>query len=173
MRRVALFIDGANIYAAARYLGIDIDYKNLLNYFSTGCVFVRAYYYTAVRQADEERTIQPMLDWLMYNGYVVVTKFTKEFENEGRRKIKGNMDMEMCVDMLAMMPRIDHVYLFTGDGDFKCVVAAMQQQGVRVTVVSTINTDPPMVADELRRQADDFMDLKELTILHRKHRSSN
>ncbi len=162
--RMALFIDGANLYGAARALGFDIDYKRLLELFRTRGNLVRAYYYTALMENEEYSPIRPLVDWLDYNGYSLVTKATKEYVDSttGRRKIKGNMDIELAVDMLELAPRIDHAVLFSGDGDFRRLIDAMQARGVRVTVVSTIKTSPPMVADELRRQADTFTDLADL-----------
>lgn len=162
--RIALFIDGANLYATARSLGFDIDYKRLLKEFQSRGVFLRAYYYTALVEDQEYSSIRPLIDWLDYNGYAVVTKPAKEFvDSFGRRKVKGNMDIELAVDAMAMADRIDHIVLFSGDGDFRYLVEALQRKGVRVSVVSTITTHPPMVADELRRQADEFIDLVHLS----------
>lgn len=161
--KIALFIDGANLYAAARTLGFDIDYKRLLEVFSAQGYLVRAFYYTALVEDQEYSPIRPLVDWLDYNGYTMVTKPTKEFtDSYGRRKIKGNMDIELAIDVMEMADRIDHVVLFSGDGDFRRLVEAIQRKGVRVTVVSTIRTSPPMVADELRRQADSFLELDDL-----------
>jgi uncharacterized LabA/DUF88 family protein len=161
--KMALFIDGANLYAAARALGFDIDYKNLLELFSEDGHMVRAYYYTALMEDQEYLPIRPLVDWLDYNGYTMVTKPTKEFtDSMGRRKIKGNMDMELAIDVLEMADHLDHVVLFSGDGDFRRLVEAVQRKGVRVTVVSTYRSSPPMVADELRRQADRFIELSDL-----------
>jgi len=161
--RAALFIDGANLYAAARALGFDIDYKRLLALFNSRCYLVRALYYTALAEDQEYSSIRPLIDWLDYNGYTMVTKPTKEFTDpSGRRKIKGNMDIELCVDAMELANHLDHVVLFSGDGDFRSLVEALQQKGRRVSVVSTLATQPPMIADELRRQADQFIDLREL-----------
>src|SRR5215208_3607142 len=161
--RVALFIDGANLYSAARALGFDIDYRRLLKVFREKGRMVRAYYYTALVEDQEYSPIRPLVDWLDYNGYTMVTKPTKEFTDAlGRRKIKGNMDIELCVDAMRLVEHLDHVVLFTGDGDFRALVAAMQSRGRRVSVISTLQTQPPMVADELRRQADQFIDLADL-----------
>jgi uncharacterized LabA/DUF88 family protein len=161
--KLALFIDGANLYAAARTLGFDIDYKRLLDEFAKKGTLVRAYYYTALIEDQEYSPIRPLVDWLDYNGYTMVTKPTKEYTDaSGRRKIKGNMDIEIAVDMLEMAQFVDHVVLFSGDGDFRRLVEAVQQKGRRVTVVSTVRTSPPMVADELRRQADHFLELETL-----------
>src|SRR5881394_2262500 len=164
--RVALFIDGANLYSAARSLGFDIDYRRLLKVFREKGRLVRAYYYTALVEDQEYSPIRPLIDWLDYNGYTMVTKPTKEFTDAmGRRKLKGNMDIELAIDVLEMAEHLDHVILFSGDGDFRRLVEAVQRRGLRVSVVSTIKSSPPMVADELRRQADDFIELSDLAPL--------
>ena len=161
--RVAMFIDGANLYATARALGFDIDYKRLLELFKGRCQLVRAFYYTALIEDQEYSPIRPLIDWLDYNGYTMVTKPTKEFtDSSGRRKLKGNMDIELAIDVLEMSKHLEHVILFSGDGDFRRLVEAVQRKGVRVTVVSTVRSQPSMVADELRRQADIFIDLLDL-----------
>lgn len=161
--RTALFIDGANLYATARALNIDIDYKRLLEYFERQCRLIRAYYYTALADEQEYSSIRPLIDWLDYNGYTVVTKPMKEFyDSTGRRKFKGNMDIELAIDSLELAPEIDHMVLFSGDGDFRSLVEAVQRRGKRVSVVSTIATQPSMIADELRRQADLFIDIAQL-----------
>ena len=158
--RIALFIDGANLYATAKSLGFDIDYKRLLREFQAKGTLIRAFYYTALIEDQEYSSIRPLIDWLDYNGYAVVTKPTKEFvDSLGRRKVKGNMDIELAVDAMEMAEHIDHMVLFSGDGDFRSLVEAVQRKGVRVSVISTITTQPPMIADELRRQADEFIDL--------------
>src|SRR5712671_6918283 len=130
--RIAIFIDGANLYSAARGLAFDIDYKRLLELFGTKGRLIRAFYYTALVEDQEYSPIRPLVDWLDYNGYTMVTKPTKEFTDAmGRRRIKGNMDIELAIDMLEMAEHIDHAILFSGDGD-------------------------------LRRQADSFVELQEL-----------
>ena len=161
--RVALFIDGANLYATARALSFDVDYKRLLELFAQECHLVRAFYYTALVEDQEYSPIRPLIDWLDYNGYTMVTKPTKEFTDaSGRRKIKGNMDIELAVDVMEMAEHINHVVIFSGDGDFRSLVEAVQRKGVRCTVVSTVRSQPPMVADELRRQADHFVDIADI-----------
>ncbi len=161
--RIALFIDGSNLYAAAKGLEFDIDYKRLLELFSGKGRLVRAFYYTALMEDQEYSPIRPLVDWLDYNGYTMVTKPTKEFtDSTGRRKIKGNMDIELAVDMMEMAENIDHAVIFSGDGDFRRVVEAVQRKGLRVSVVSTMKSQPPMIADELRRQADDFIELMDI-----------
>jgi uncharacterized LabA/DUF88 family protein len=161
--KIALFIDGANLYATSKSLGFDIDYKRLLQEFQNRGYLLRAYYYTALAEDQEYSSIRPLIDWLDYNGYTVVTKPTKEFvDATGRRKIKGNMDIELAVDIMEMADSVDHFVLFSGDGDFRSLVEAVQRKGRKVTVVSTLTTQPPMIADELRRQADRFIDLSTL-----------
>ena len=162
-QRSALFIDGANLYATTKALGFDIDYKRLLKEFQSRDNMLRAFYYTAMIEDQEYSSIRPLIDWLDYNGYRVVTKPVREFtDSMGRRKYKGNMDIELAIDALELSQHIDHMVLFSGDGDFRSLVEAMQRRGVRVTVVSTIQTQPAMIADELRRQADEFLDLSQL-----------
>src|ERR1700679_2324159 len=161
--KIALFIDGANLYATAKTLGFDIDYKRLLREFQSRGTLVRAFYYTAIIEDQEYSSIRPLIDWLDYNGYTVVTKATKEFiDASGRRKLKGNMHIELAVNAMELAEHIDQIVLFSGDGDFRSLVEAVQRRGVRVTVVSTISSQPRMIADELRRQADVFIDLTEL-----------
>jgi uncharacterized LabA/DUF88 family protein len=158
--RIAMFIDGANLYAAARALGFDIDYKRLLDLFASKGRLVRAFYYTALVEDQEYSPIRPLVDWLDYNGYTMVTKPTKEFTDaSGRRKIKGNMDIELAIDAMEQSQVVDHLVIFSGDGDFTTLVEALQRKGKKVSVVSTMSTQPPMIADDLRRQADHFIDL--------------
>ena len=160
---LALFIDGSTLSAAAKALGFDIDYKLLRSEFVRRGKLVRAFYYTALLEDQDYSPIRPLVDWLDYNGFTMVTKPAKEFiDSMGRRKVKGNMDIELAVDAMEMADRIDHMVLFSGDGDFRPLVAGMQRKGVRVSVVSTIRSQPPMIADELRRQADNFIELEEL-----------
>ena len=161
--RLALFIDGSNLYAATKALGFDIDYKLLRSEFMRRGKMVRAFYYTALIENEEYSPIRPLVDWLDYNGFTLVTKPAKEFtDSTGRRKIKGNMDIELAVDAMEMADHVEHIVLFSGDGDFRSLVAALQRKGVRVSVVSTIRSQPPMIADDLRRQADNFIELEEL-----------
>ncbi|MER2604511.1 MAG: NYN domain-containing protein [Siculibacillus sp.] len=161
--KIALFIDGANLYATSKALGFDIDYKRLLSEFKSSSYLLRAFYYTALIEDQEYSSIRPLIDWLDYNGYKVVTKPTKEFfDSTGRRKIKANMDIELAVDAMEMADHVDHVILFSGDGDFRRLVEAIQRKGKKVSVISTLQTQPPMIADDLRRQADHFIDLANL-----------
>jgi uncharacterized LabA/DUF88 family protein len=162
--RIGLFIDGANLYSAARALNIDIDFRRLLDEFGRRGPLLRAYYYTAIVEDQDYSPIRPLVDWLSYNGFSVVTKPAKRYVEQatGHTRTKGDMDIEIAVDMLEMAPHIGHAVLFSGDGDFRRVVEAVQAKGVKVTVVSTVKSQPPMASDELRRQADAFIDLAEL-----------
>lgn len=161
--KLALFIDGAGLYAAAKSLDMDIDYKRLLKWAGKQGRLVRAYYYTALIEDQDYSPLRPLVDWLDYNGYTMVTKQAKEYtDSQGRRKIKGNMDIELAIDMMEIADKVDHIMLFSGDGDFKRLVETVQRKGVRVSVVSTIQSAPPMIADELRRQADNFLELDKL-----------
>lgn len=161
--RVVLFIDGANLYATSKAIGIDIDYRRLLTEFQSKAFLLRAYYYTALIEDQEYSSIRPLIDWLDYNGYTVVTKPAKEFtDSMGRRKIKGNMDIELTVEALEMAEHYDHMFLFSGDGDFTALVASLQRRGKKVTIVSTMTSQTPMVSDDLRRQADHFIDIADL-----------
>ncbi len=161
--RIALFIDGANLYATSKQLGFDMDYRRLLKDFQARGNLIRAFYFTTLIESEEYSSIRPLVDWLDYNGYRVITKAAKEFTDAtGRRRIKGNMDIELAIEMLELAPHLDQIYLFSGDGDFRPLVEAVQRKGVKVAVVSTISTNPPMVSDDLRRQCDEFIDLSHL-----------
>lgn len=161
--KLAVFIDGANLYAAGKTLDFDIDYKKLLELFKKRGRLTRAYYYTALLEHEDYSPLRPLIDWLDYNGYHVVTKPAKEFVDAiGRKRIKGNMDVEIVVDMMQLSNQVDHVVLFSGDGDFRRVIEVLQHRGVRVSVVSTMKSKPPMTSDELRRQADNFIELTDL-----------
>lgn len=161
--KIALFIDGANLYAASKSLNFDIDYRKLLKAFHSRGYLLRAYYYTALIEDQEYSSIRPLIDWLDYNGYKVVTKPAKEFtDSMGRRKIKGNMDIELAIDAMEQSDVVDHLVIFSGDGDFTSLVEALQRKGRKVTVVSSLCSQPPMIADDLRRQADYFIDLTSL-----------
>jgi uncharacterized LabA/DUF88 family protein len=150
--RMALFIDGYNLNVASKVLGFDIDFRYLLNEFERRGVLLRAIYYTTIIE-EQNSTVRPLIDWLGYNGYTVVTKATKE------RRTKGKISIDLAVDAMELADQVDEIVLFSGDGDYRRLVEAVQRRGVRVRVVSTISSQPPMIADELRRQADAFIDL--------------
>lgn len=161
--KLAIFIDGQNLHYTAKGLGFTIDYKRFLAEFKTRGVLVRAYYYTII--AEEFQTTRPLLDWLDYNGFAVRTQSVKGFnDDEGRRKFKRNIGIELAVDALEIAKHVDHLILCSGDGDFCSLVAAIQNLGPRVTVVSSMRTKPAMIADELRRQADTFLELDDLKV---------
>jgi uncharacterized LabA/DUF88 family protein len=172
--RIALFIDGANLYSAAKGLNIDLDFKKLLDEFQKRGVLIRAYYYTAIVEDQDYSPIRPLVDWLDYNGFTVVTRAAKEFTDaNGRKRHRGDMDVDLAVDMMEMAAHCDHMVLFSGDSDFRRLVEAVQRQGVRVTVVSTVKSQPPMASDELRRQADSFVDLADLASIIARPRSAS
>lgn len=161
--KIALLIDGANLHATAKALGFEIDYRKLLQEFGSQETLLRAIYYTAIAENQDFSSLRPLTDWLEYNGYTVVTKPIKEFaDSSGHRKAKGNICVELAVGALELVDHLDRMVLFSGDGDFCALLAAMQRRGVEVTVVSTISCQPPMIADELRRRADRFIDLATL-----------
>jgi len=161
--KTAIFIDGANLHATCKALGFDVDYKRLLKEFQCHGTLLRAFYFTTIVEDQEYTSVRPLIDWLDYNGYTVVTKPTKEFiDASGRRKVKGSMNVELAVRAMELADHIDRMFLFSGDGDFRPLLEAVQRRGVHVTVVSTIVSHPPMMADDLRRQADIFLDLAEL-----------
>ena len=166
LEKIALLIDGANLYSATKALGFDIDYKRLLKEFQSRGYLLRAFYYTTLIEDQEYSSIRPLLDWLDYNGYAVVTKLAREFtDSQGRRRVRGNMDIEIAVDAMELAEHVDHIVLFSGDGDFRSLVEALQRRGVRVSVVSTIFTQPPLISDDLRRQAGVFTHLAALRAL--------
>ena len=172
--KIALFIDGANLYSAARSLNFDIDYKKLLDEFRKRGILIRAYYYTALVEDQEYSPIRPLVDWLDYNGFTLVTKSAREYtDSQGRKRFRGDMDIEIAVDMMEMAGHADHLVLFSGDGDFRRLVEAIQQKGVRVTVVSTVKSQPPMASDDLRRQCDAFVDLADLSTIIGRPRQNN
>ncbi len=164
--RVAIFIDGPNFSRTFKALGIDVDYKRMLD-FSRGLgTLLRAYYYTATIEDSEFSSLRPLLDWLSYNGYTVVTRPAREYlDSQNRVRYNGRMGVQIAVDTMSLVSRVDQVVIFSGDGELTCVVDALQRAGVRVTVVSSTRTDPPIASDDLRRQADDFIELSSIAEL--------
>ncbi len=169
--KVAVFIDGANLYATAKALDFDIDYKKLLQLFKSKAMLVRAYYYTVLIEDQEYSPIRPLVDWLDYNGYTLITKPAKEYTDaSGRRRIRNSIDVELAVDVMEIAKSVDHIVLLTGDGGYRRLIEAVQRMGTQVTVISTVSVSPPLVADEIRRQADNFVDLASLREdISRKH----
>ncbi|WP_322896266.1 NYN domain-containing protein [Yoonia sp. 67] len=161
--RMALFIDGVSLYGASKLLGFDIDYKLLRQEFSRRGKLVRIMYYTSALESTEYLTIRPLVDWLSYNGFNLVTNYVKDGNDSfGRQVTKGNIEVNMAVDALDLAPRLDHAVLVTGNGHLTPLVASLQRKGVRVTILSTVQGQPTLLSDELRRQADNFVELNEL-----------
>ena len=161
--RIGLFIDGANLFSTTKSLDFDIDFKRLLEEFRKRGKLIRANYYTALLEQEDYNPLRPLVDWLDYNGFSVITKPAKEYTDEnGRRRIKGDMDIELAVDMIEAATYLDHILLFSGDGDFRRAVQAAQGRGARVSVVSSLKTNPSMISDDLRRVADTFIELADL-----------
>lgn len=161
--RTFAFIDGPNLHATVRALGFEIDYRKLLEHLRSQNKLVRILYYTAIVEDQEFSTFRPLADWLDYNGYTMVTKPARGYTDAtGRRRFRTSMDVELAVDAMRLADSADHVILFSGEQSFSSLVSALQQKGKRVTVISTIETQPAMVADELRRQADHFIDIDSL-----------
>lgn len=161
--RLALLIDGASLFSASRALRFDIDYKLLLKEFSRRGKLLRALYYSALLESDDPTPIRPLIDWLNYNGFITVTKPAREFtDSMGRKKIKGNMDMELAMDAMELAPHVDHVVIFAGDADFCPLVESLQRKGLRVSIVSTMRSQPPMISNDLRRKCDNFIELDAL-----------
>lgn len=161
--KVAMLVDGSNLYAAAKSLEFDIDYRELLHWVSERGRLVRASYYTTLVENDDYSPLRPLVDWLDYNGYRMVTKTVKEYTDPaGRKRYRGSVDVDLAVDLVDLASHVDHLLLFSGDGDFRRAVEAAQNRGARVTVISTIEGETPSISDELRRQADNFLDLKYL-----------
>ena len=164
--RLALFIDGAGLFSTARALGLEIDFRKLLAEFRDRGRLLRANYYTTIVENDEYSPVRPLIDWLAYNGFNVVTKPAREFtDREGRRRIRGNMNIELVVDMLETSAHVDHIVLFAGDGDFRRAVEVVKAKGTRVSVVSSVKGQPQTIADDLRREADTFIELADMAQL--------
>lgn len=160
-QRFAVFIDGSNFHASTKALSFDVDFEKLLRIMRESGHLVRAYYYTALPDNNTEYSpIKRIADWLDYNGYTVVSKPWRDFTNSetGQRRIKGNMDMELALDMIKLANHVEHVVLFSGDGDFCRLLQEVQDKGVSVTVISSNK----LVADTLRRQADDFIEVNQI-----------
>lgn len=171
MARLVL-IDGSNLYESARATGIRIDYKRLLALMNEDGTLLRSYYFTALRDKSIQAPLRATVDWLSHNGYVCVTKATKEWDEpvtrfneqgvqvtEMVRKIKGNVDVDIVTYAFKCAHLVQEIYLFSGDGDFTIMVKELQERyALKVFVVSSIG----LVSTELRRQADKFIDLSNL-----------
>jgi len=161
--KTAVFIDGSSLYFTAKTLGFEVDYRRLLRYLKSNTRLIRAHYYAAIPETEEYSPLKPLTDWLAYNGYMLVTKTAREFTDQtGRRRLKGNMDVELAVDLLELADRIDHAVIFSGDADLRRAVEAIQRKGVRVTAVSSLRSSPSLIGDDLRRQVDQFIELGDI-----------
>lgn len=163
--KTAIFIDGANLYKTARNLGFDIDYKRLLQKAREECRLVRSSYYTAIQEDKDQdySPLRPLIDWLDYNGFHMVTKTAREYlDATGKKRFRGTVDVELAVDLVEAAAYLDCIVLFTGNGDFRHAIEKAQAKGCRVVCVSTMKTQPPMASDDIRRQADLFVDLTDL-----------
>jgi uncharacterized LabA/DUF88 family protein len=149
--KVAVFFDMSNLYFAARDLGVRIDYARLLDFLANGRRLHRAYAYMAI--SPDESSAIPFLTWLRRNGFRVVTKPLKRFSDG---TTKGDLDMELAVDLLSQAPYIDIAIIVSGDGDFTYLVDRAQRLGLRVEIAST----PRYTAIELLEIADRYIDLE-------------
>ena len=148
--RVAIFIDGSNLFYAALQLNIEIDYTKLLVYLTKGSQLLRAFFYTGVDRSNDKQ--QGFLLWMRRNGYRVVTKDLVQLPDGSK---KANLDVEIAVDMMNLAPHYDTAVLVSGDGDLAYAVNAVSYQGVRVEVVSLRS----MTSESLINVADCFVDL--------------
>ena len=161
--KMAILIDGANFYGVTKTLDFEVDYKQMLHWAQEQSQLVRAYYLTTLLEDADFSPLRPLIDWLDYNGFTVVTKKAREFtDGYGNSKIKGTIDVDLTITALKIADSVDHIVLFTGDGTYTSLVAALQEKGVRVSVVSSLESSPPMISDELRRQADNFIEILDL-----------
>ena len=161
--RLAVLIDGPHFMSAASALGMDIDYKLLRAEFAKRGKLLRISHYHPVREDNELMPIRPLLDWLQYNGFDLVTKPIREFTDEtGVTRRKANLDVEIAVDAIMIAEKVDHIILLAGSGDLSHLVQNLRTKGVRVTIVSTLRGPSSMVSDNLRRLADNFIELGSL-----------
>lgn len=160
--RLAIFIDGQHLFSASRNLGFDVDYRNFLECFRKKGKVIRAYYYAVHVDNGEYSPLKPLTDWLAYNGYALSMRTTTEHtDSQGRRRIP-HTDLEMLADMFGIADHVDHMVIVTGNGGYCRGVSLIQQRGVRVSVLSSIKTDSPMLSDDLRRTCDQFIELQEI-----------
>lgn len=162
MERIALFIDGANVYAAAKRLGWNFDHSKILRHFAglageDGRLY-NAYYYTAVPAGIDDKQ-KRFIDALTYMGYTVRTRTLREVTDEnGETHRRASLDIEFVTDLLSTAEQYDVAVLLTGDGDFERPVEVLRARGKRVIVASI----PEMTSYELRNAADTYLDLGDL-----------
>ena len=161
--RVALFVDGQNFYVTQKVLSFEVDYKQLLTLFRSRAHLIRAYYYTTLNEDLEFVSIKPLVDWLGYNGYSVVTKPARFFvDSSGQKRARTSSLIDIAVEAMRIADSVDHIVLMTGDGELCSLVSALQDRGKRVMVISTLESSSGLVSDDLRRRADQFVDLASL-----------
>ena len=160
--KVAVLIDGAYLYALSRNLDFDIDYNRLLKWIGMRGQLLRASYYTVIQEDQEYSPIRPLVDWLDYNGFKVITKTSKEDNTLHIRKKRPDIHVELSVDAMAIAKDVDHILLCAGDSDFTHLVKVLQTQGVRTSLFGTIQTSGQITSDELRRHADYFIEMKDI-----------
>lgn len=151
--KVAIFIDGNNLFHAARAVGVEIDYAKLLDLLRGDEMLLRAFFYTGVDQQAERQ--QGFLLWMRRNGYRVVEKELKTFADGTK---KANLDVEIAVDMLSLADKYDTAILVSGDEDFSYAVNAVAYKGVRVEVAGFRSNTSPRLIDV----ADRFIELDSL-----------
>ncbi len=158
MERIALFIDGANVYAAAKRLGWNFDHRKILEHFATQGRLYNAFYYTAVPYPIDDKQ-KRFTDALTYMGYTVRTRPLREATDEsGQTYRRANLDIELVTDLLTTEGQYDVAVLLTGDGDFERPVEVLRARGKRVVVTSILE----MTSYELRNAADTYVDLGSL-----------
>lgn len=161
--RLAVLIDGPNFHHAARALALEVDYRRLRDEFQRRGRLMALSYYTVMPDGETYTTLRPLIDWLGYNGYRTVSRVVRETsDTHGSRRGRSAIDMEIAIDALDLAARIDHIVLASGDGVFVPLVRALQRRGLRVSVIATLRAEQPMLADELRRAADSFVDIEDL-----------
>ncbi len=158
MERIALFIDGANVYAAAKRLGWNFDHRKILEHFGGYGTLHNAFYYTAVPLPMDDKQ-KRFIDALTYMGYTVRTRPLRESTDEhGDTQRRASLDIEIVTDLLTTDARYDTAVLLTGDGDFERPVEVLRARGKRVIVASI----PEMTSYELRNAADQYIDFKDI-----------
>ncbi|WP_188129507.1 NYN domain-containing protein [Rhizobium sp. RU20A] len=158
--KVIVFIDGAHFYFVAKSLDFEIDFQKVLAYFKSEAYLVRANYYTAIAEDQEFIGLRPLVDWLDYNGYRVVTKAYKDLTDpSGKKRVRSSMEMELACDLFEQIDTADHLIIIAGDSDLARLVQTAQLKGKKVTVMSTLTGQLASISDELRRKADQFVDL--------------
>jgi uncharacterized LabA/DUF88 family protein len=162
--RIAVFVDGANIHATLRQLDFQFDYKLLREFFGDCGELLRSYYYTAMKPDGQNDSVKPLVDFLQLNGWTTITKPFRYQGEPGEITIKGNLDCEITVDMIRMSEFVDHLVLFSGDGDFRYLIEHLQDRGKRVTVASSRVTKTAVLSNELAKQADNFIELETLKL---------